>query len=32
MSPISVEEAKEVMRRIGPGEQKFVVSISAPLY
>ncbi len=32
MPPMTMEEAKEIMRRLGPEEQKFVVSISAPLY
>jgi hypothetical protein len=29
---LSVEEAKEIMRRLGPAELQFVISISAPLY
>jgi hypothetical protein len=29
---MTIEEAKKIMRRLGPEEQKFVVSISAPLY
>lgn len=32
MPPMTIKEAKEIMRRLGPEEQKFVVSISAPLY
>ncbi len=32
MPPINMEEAKKIMRRLGPEEQKLVVSISAPLY
>jgi hypothetical protein len=29
---MTIQEATEIMRRLGPEEQKFVVSISAPLY
>ena len=29
---MTMQEAKEIMRRLGPEEQKFAVSISAPLY
>jgi hypothetical protein len=30
--PLSIDEAKEIMRRLGPAELEFVISISAPLY
>jgi hypothetical protein len=32
MPPMTMQEAKKIMRRLGPEEQKFAVSISAPLY
>jgi hypothetical protein len=32
IATMTIEEAKAIMRRLGPEEQKFAVSISAPLY
>jgi hypothetical protein len=32
MPPLTIEEAKVIMRRLGPRELEFAISISAPLY